>query len=84
MYGAEMTTLFDFLTVGCFIGLVIGFFQLTERDLRTLLHLLLSGIAFAIANQVGNAGSNLLAFVLIGAGVGYAVLVIQGHGGGSR
>jgi predicted branched-subunit amino acid permease len=78
-----MTTLFDFLTVACFIGLVIAFFKLTERDMRTLLHLLLSGIAFAIANQVGNAGSTVLASVLIGAGVGYAVLVIQGKRGGT-
>jgi hypothetical protein len=73
-----MTTFFDFLTVSCFIGMVIAFLLLTERDLRTLLHLLLSGIAFAVANQVGNAGSTLLAVVLVGAGAGYAVLVVRG------
>jgi predicted branched-subunit amino acid permease len=71
-----MTTPFDFLTVACFIALVIAFFRLTERDLRTLLHMFLSGIAFAVANQVGNAGSPLLALVLIAAGVGYAALVV--------
>jgi hypothetical protein len=74
---AEMTTVFDFLTVVCFILMVIAFLLLTERHPRTLVHLLLSGIAFAIANQVGNAGSTLLGLMLVCAGVGYAVLVIQ-------
>jgi predicted branched-subunit amino acid permease len=79
----KLTTFFDFLSVICFIGLVIAFFQLTERDMRTLAHLLLSGIAFAVANQVGNAGSTFLAIVLVGAGVGYAALVVRGGLGGS-
>jgi len=56
---------------------------LTERDLRTLLHMLLSGFAFAVANQVGNAGSTLFALVLVAAGVGYAALIIRGHFGGA-
>jgi hypothetical protein len=67
-----MITVFDVVTVTCFIGLVIYFFRFTEQDTRTLLHFLVSGIAFAIANQVGNAGSAILAIVLIIAGVGYA------------
>lgn len=73
-----MITLFDFLTVACFIGVVVAFFQLTQREPRILLHLLLCGVVFAIANQLGNAGSTLLALVLLAAGVGYGVLVIRG------
>ena len=72
-------TLFDIITVACFIGLVIAYFQFTARDdYRTLMQLILSGAVFAVANQVGNAGFVLLASVLIVAGVGYALLVLRG------
>ena len=72
-----MTTVFDFLTVAFFLMMAIGFFMLTERDGRTLLRLLFSGIAFAVANQIGNAGWQLLASILIAAGISNAVLVIK-------
>jgi hypothetical protein len=73
-----MLTLFDFLTVVCFIGVVIGFLLLTEREPRKLLHLLLCGVLFAVADQLGNAGSTLFGLILIIASVGYSVLVIRG------
>ncbi len=71
-----MITLFDFLTVACFVCLVIAFFRWTKRDTHTLLHMLVSGAAFAIANQVGNAGLAFLALALIFAGAGYATLIV--------
>jgi len=73
-----MTLLFDVLTVACFIGLVMAFFFLTNREPRLLLHFLLCGVVFAVANQVGNAGSTALAIVLVAAGIGYAALLIRG------
>ena len=79
-----MTTAFDFLTVGCFVCLMVAFFLLTERDLRTLMHLFLCGVAFAVANQLGNAGSTALALILIVAGGTYAVFVVRGYGGTPR
>ena len=72
-----METAFDILTVACFAGLVIAYFQFSKRDTRTLMHLMISGAAFAIANQVGNAGLPIFALILIVAGAGYAVLVVQ-------
>lgn len=72
-----MTTFFDVLTVTCFVALVIAFFRFTERDNRTLLHFMLAGIVFAVANQVGNAGSFYLALILILAGAGYAILIVR-------
>ncbi len=72
-----MTTFFDVVTVTCFVGLVIAFFQFTQRETRTLVHFVLAGIVFAVANQVGNAGSAMLAIVLILAGSIYAVLVVK-------
>lgn len=75
-----METVFDFLTVACFAGLVIIYFQFTKREARSLMHLMVSGAAFAIANQAGNAGLTSLALILIVAGAGYAALVVQkGH-----
>jgi hypothetical protein len=73
----DMETAFDFLTVACFAGLVIAYFQFAKRDNRTLLHLMISGAAFAIANQVGNAGLPFFALILIAAGTGYAALVLR-------
>ena len=72
-----METAFDLLTVACFAGLVIAYFQWTERDTRTLLHLMVPAVAFAVGNQIGNAGLPLFALVLIVAGVGYAALVVK-------
>jgi hypothetical protein len=60
-----MTTFFDALTVACFIGLVVAFFQFTDRDTPTLLRYLFSGIALAIANQLGNTGYVFLAIILV-------------------
>jgi hypothetical protein len=70
-----MTTLFDLVTVASFIALVVGFFFWTGRDRRTLLHFSVSGVVLAVANQLGNAGAPIFAFVLIVAGLGYALLM---------
>ena len=72
-----MTTFFDVVTVTCFVGLVIAFFQFTDRETRTLVHFILAGVVFAVANQVGNAGSTVLGLIFICAGLGYAVLVAR-------
>ena len=72
-----MATIFDFLTTACFAGTVIAFFQLTDRAIKTLMHLLAPGTAFAIGNQLGNTGYTAFAVLLILAGLGYAGLVIR-------
>jgi hypothetical protein len=72
-----MTTFFDVVTVSCFAALVIAFFQFTDRQTKTLLHFVVAGFAFAVANQVGNAGGTILALVLIFAGVGYVGLMVR-------
>lgn len=70
-------TLFDFMTVACFLAMAGAFFTLTARQPRTLLHMLLSGIAFAVANQLGNAGYDVFGLILIVVGVGYAIIIIR-------
>jgi hypothetical protein len=72
-----MATVFDLLTVTCFAGLVIAYFQFTNHDTRVLVLLLPAAIAFAVANQLGNNGGYILATILILAGVSYTVLVLR-------
>jgi len=73
----ELGTLFDFAALACFLVMIGAFFILTKRQSHTLLHMLLSGIAFAVANQLGNAGYTYIGWMLIAAGVGYALLVVR-------
>jgi hypothetical protein len=70
-------TQFDYATVACFLGLAGAFFTLTAREPRTLLHFLLAGVVFAIANQVGNAGYVVLGTLLIIAGLAYAAAIVR-------
>ena len=71
-----MPSLFDFVTVACFLVVVGAFVFLTERDTKTLTRMMVAAIAFAVANQMGNRGAGVLAILLIGAGLGYAALVV--------
>jgi hypothetical protein len=71
-----MVTTFDFVSTACFLGTAIGFFQLTDRAIKTLVHLMAPGIAFAAGNQLGNTGYTALALLLLLSGVVYAVLIL--------
>jgi hypothetical protein len=77
-----MHTPYDFVTVICFILMVLTYFMFTEGGMRVLAHFMLPAAAFAVANQVGNhAGSNLpmnvLAVTLIVAGLGYTYIIVR-------
>jgi hypothetical protein len=78
----RMQTVYDFVTVICFICIVVTYFMFTEGGMKILAHFMLPAAAFAIANQVGNhAGSdvlmNILAVVLIVAGIGYTFIIVR-------
>jgi hypothetical protein len=72
-----MATFFDVVTVICFVGLVMAFFRFTDRDRQTLIRFVIAGLAFAVANQIGNAGQTVLAVALILGGVGFAALAAK-------
>lgn len=72
-----MATVFDLVTVACFVVLVLAFFMLTDRDPKTLSRMLMPAIVFALANQLGNAGWTSLAAALIVAGSAYAFFVVR-------
>jgi hypothetical protein len=71
-----MPSIFDIVTVACFLVVVGACVFLTERDPKTLARMMVAAIALAVANQLGNQGAGVLAILLIGAGLGYAVLVV--------
>jgi hypothetical protein len=52
---------------------------LTDRAPATVSRLLVSGVAIAVANQLGNAGHELLAGALLVAGAIYAVIIVRSH-----
>ena len=79
-----VATPFDYVTVACFLLMAGAFFLLTEGRPQTLLHLLLVGITFAIANQLGNADHQALGAILIVAGVAYAAIIIRAGSSGSE
>ena len=77
-----MNTVYDLVTVICFLLAVLTYFMFTEGGMKILAHFLLPAAAFAIANQVGNhAGSNVpmnvLAVILIAAGIGYIYIIVR-------
>jgi hypothetical protein len=72
-----MTSPFDYITVACFLGVVCAFLFLNDRSPKVLAHLMVPAIAFAVANQLGNAGSTNFAAILIAAGVAYAIIAIR-------
>ena len=53
-----MNTVYDFVTVICFLLAVLTYFMFTEGGMKILAHFLLPAAGFGIPNQVGNhAGS---------------------------
>jgi hypothetical protein len=81
-WAQRMQTVYDFVTVICFLCVVVTYFMFTEGGMKVLAHFMLPAAAFAIANQVGNhAGSdllmNILAIVLIVAGIGYTFIIVR-------
>ncbi len=71
-----MITVYDIVTLTCFACVVVTYFMFTDGGMKALAHFMLPAAAFAIANQLGNAGMNVLAIVLIAAGIGYTYIIV--------
>lgn len=72
-----MSTLYDIATVALFFCVIAAYVFLTDRQAQALLRLLLTGLTFAIANQLGNLGLNVLAVALLVAGVVNAAMTVR-------
>jgi hypothetical protein len=74
-----MSTVFDIVSVVLFLSVVAAFLTLTDRQPGTVSRLLISSVAIAAGNYVGNAGQGLLAAALMAAGVVYAFIIVRQH-----
>ena len=79
-----MHTVYDFVTVACFACVVLTYFTFTEGGMKVLGHFMLPAAAFAVANLVGNtaltlgnAYLNVLAIILIAAGIAYTYIIVR-------
>ena len=72
-----MTTVFDVITVTCFVAVALAFFIFTDRNPTILARLIVSVVLLAIANQAGNADLMLAGAALIVAALGIALYIIQ-------
>jgi xanthine/uracil permease len=74
-----MGTAYDIVSVALFLCVVVAFLFLTDRQPGTVSRLLVSGVAIAVGNQLGNAGQGLLAAALMVAGCVYAFIIVHAH-----
>jgi hypothetical protein len=72
-----MSTIYDIVSVVLFLSVVAAFLTLTDRQPGTVWRLLISGVAIAVGNLIGNNGQGILAAGLMAAGVAYAVLIVR-------
>jgi hypothetical protein len=76
-----METVYDWVTLAIFAGLVVLFLQRStgdqpEKD-ASLLYYLGAGVACAAANYFGNHGQDALAILLIAVAVGIILFVLK-------
>ena len=74
-----MKSIYDIVSVILFFSGVAAFVFLTDRKPATVSRLLVSGVAVAVANQLGNAGQDLLAGALLAAAAVYAFIIVRSH-----
>jgi hypothetical protein len=76
----KMTTIYDFVTIAIFGGLVVLFLQRSvepNRKQDTILHYLPPAVGCAVANYLGNHGQGTIAIFIVVAIVGYVIFVMK-------
>jgi len=74
-----METVYDWITVGIFAGLVVLFLQRSMEGQHddSLSHYLIAGVGCAVANYLGNERQDVLAVLLIAATLGFIVYFLR-------
>ena len=78
-----METIYDWMTVAIFGGLVVLFLHRSvgeQEPSDTILHYMPPAIGCAIANYVGNQGQGPLSALIVVAVLAYVVLVLKPFG----
>ena len=76
-----MDTIYDWLSLAIFAGLIVLFLQRStsdrgERDV-SLLYYLVAGVGCALANYFGDRGNDIVAIALLGATAAFIALVLK-------
>jgi hypothetical protein len=74
-----MQTVYDWITLAIFAGLVVLFLQRSSQEEPTdsLWSYLGAGVGCAVANYFGNEGNHIVAIAIIVATVAFIVLVLK-------
>ena len=76
-----METVYDWVTLGIFAGLVVLFLQRStseaNRDNDNLAWYLAAGVGCGVANYLGNHGNDLLAVIALAGTIALIVLVLK-------
>ena len=74
-----METIYDWVTVLLFAGLITLFLQRSSMDEPpdTIWHYIPPAIACALANYLGNEGNDIAAIAVLVAGLAYVVKVLR-------
>lgn len=78
-----METVYDWVTVGIFAGLIVLFLQRSSGPAEpgdSLWQYLLASLGCAVANYFGNEGNHALAVAVLAATVGYILFVLKPFG----
>ena len=74
-----METVYDWVTVGLFAGLVILFLQrsVEEEPRDSIFHYLPPAVGLAVANYVGNQGFGVISTLIVVAVLAYVVVILK-------
>lgn len=74
-----METIYDWITVAIFAGLIVLFLQRSsaEEPTDTIWQYLVPAAGCAVANYFGNEGNHILAVALIAGVIGYTLFVLK-------
>lgn len=74
-----METVYDWVTVGLFAGLVILFLQrsVEEEQRDSIMHYVPPAVGLAVANYVGNQGFAIVSTLIVVAVLAYVVVVLK-------
>lgn len=79
-----METVYDWVTLAIFAGLIVLFLQRStgdraEKDV-SLLYYLAAGVGCAVANYFGNKGQDIIAVALLVATIGFIIVCLKPFG----